>query len=286
MRSTALQIGEYAAALELCRSSTTKRRLLDSLVLKVGYEQGIQQFIQRQAALGLDFQEVAERFAEASAKHPEIRALSVQEPAYPFLLKEIPAPPAMLFVRGGVELLKRRCVAVVGSRKASQKGLDLAARIARGLARQGLVVVSGLARGIDAAAHRAVLSVDRGKTVAVLGTPIDRIYPAEHKELQQEIARMGLLVSQFPSGLPVSRFNFPERNRVMAGICEATVVVEAGDTSGAVIQARQCLSQGRALFITDIVRNTPSLRWPSTYLTRGALVANSAEQLIRQLDGR
>jgi DNA processing protein len=286
MSWTSTQLGEYVAALELCRASTTKRRLLDSLVLKAGYEKGIQQFFQRQAVFGMDLREVASRFTEVWSKHPEIRALSVRDPEYPTLLKEIPSPPAALFVRGALDLLKYRCVAVVGSRKASQKGLDRAAKIARDLARKGIVVVSGLARGIDSAAHRAALSVERGKTIAVLGTPIDRVYPAEHKDLQEEIARVGLLVSQFPSGLPVSRFNFPERNRVMAGICEATVVVEAGDTSGAVIQARQCVSQGRSLFMTDIVRKTPSLRWPSAYLARGALVANSADEIVRRLDER
>jgi len=159
----------------------------------------------------------------------------------------------------------------------------MAAAVARDLAKVGIVVVSGLARGIDAAAHRAALEVG-GMTVAVLGTPIDRTYPADHKSLQEEIAQRGALVSQFPPGLPISRFNFPERNRVMAGICLATVVVEAGDTSGAVIQARQCLSQGRTLFLTDLVRKNTAHRWAASYLARGALVANNAAAILKHLD--
>jgi DNA processing protein len=283
MSSAPNKVGAYAAAVQLCRSSTTKRRILDSLVQRAGLDAGVREFIQRQSILEVHFREMAEHLASAWSGQLASQVLSVHDPGYPPLLKSIPSPPAMLFVRGNLGFLSRRAVAVVGSRTASDAGVRMAAAVARDLAKVGIVVVSGLARGIDAAAHRAALEVG-GVTVAVLGTPIDRTYPADHKSLQEEIAQRGALVSQFPPGLPISRFNFPERNRVMAGICLATVVVEAGDTSGAVIQARQCLSQGRTLFLTDLIRKNTAHRWAASYLARGALVANSAAEILKHLD--
>lgn len=284
MGSYTERIGQYAAALEMCRYSTTKRRLLDSLVLREGLDRGIEAFLSRHGMLFSGFDEASARLATSAAAVPDLRAIPVDSPDYPTRLKAIASPPAYLFAVGDVSVLNRRCIAVVGTRNATPQGLAVAAKIATGLAKHGVVVVSGLARGIDGAAHRAALVMGPGNTAAVLGTPVDKVYPAEHRSLQDEIARTGALVSQFPVGLPVSKFNFPERNRVMSGLCEATIVVEAGDTSGAVIQARQCTSQGRSLFLTDIVRKNADLKWPSTYLERGARIANSAEDILRQLD--
>lgn len=174
-------------------------------------------------------------------------------------------PP--IFFAGDLDLVRRKCVAVVGARKVSSAGAALAREIAGGLARQGVVVVSGLAQGVDAAAHRGAIDAS-GRTVAVIGTPLDRAYPAANAQLQETIYREHLLVSPFAPGSQVSKLNFPMRNKFMAAISDATVIIEASDTSGTLHQASEC-SPGkldRWLFISERVVNNPALTWPSRFL--------------------
>ncbi len=168
---------------------------------------------------------------------------------FPPLLRAIHDPPAGLFLRGEAEpeLLARPAVAVVGARACSGYGASVARSLARDLAAAGLVVVSGLARGIDAEAHRGALEAE-GATVAVLGCGIDRDYPAAHAELARRVASSGLIVSEYAPGVEPAPWRFPARNRIVAGLCAASVVVEARERSGALITADLALEEGREVF--------------------------------------
>ena len=175
-----------------------------------------------------------------------LRFLARSDPAFPPLLRAIHDPPPGLFLRGEAEpeLLARPAVAVVGARACSAYGRQVARALARDLAASGLAVVSGLARGIDAEAHRGALEA-AGTTVAVLGCGIDRDYPAVHRELARQIAATGLVVSEYAPGVEPAPWRFPARNRIVAGLCAATVVVEARERSGALITADLALEEGR-----------------------------------------
>src|SRR6185312_7186691 len=177
------------------------------------------------------------------------RFLPRSSPRFPPLLRAIHDPPAGLFLRGGAapELLARPAVAIVGARAASGYGASVARNLGRELAAAGLVVVSGLARGIDAEAHRGALETP-GTTVAVLGCGIDRDYPAAHAELARRVADAGLIVSEYAPGVEPAPWRFPARNRIVAGLCAATVVVEARERSGALITADLALEEGREVF--------------------------------------
>jgi DNA processing protein len=169
--------------------------------------------------------------------------------AFPALLRSIHDPPPGVFVRGSahVDLLTRPAVAIVGARACSGYGASVARMLGRELARAGLVVVSGMARGVDAEAHRGALE-SGGPTVAVLGCGIDRDYPAAHAQLARRIAENGLIVSEYAPGVEPAPWRFPARNRIVAGLCAATVVVEARERSGALITADLALEEGREVF--------------------------------------
>ena len=169
-----------------------------------------------------------------------------------------------LWCAGDLSLVKKPCVAVVGARQVSTSGAVRARRLARELSQSGIVVVSGLALGVDTEALKAALEA-RGRTIAVIGTPIDKAYPAENKRLQELIYREHLLISQFPPGKKTYPSNFPERNKLMAVISDATVIVEASDTSGSLHQAAECLKLNRWLFIAKSVLEDRTLQWPSKF---------------------
>lgn len=180
--------------------------------------------------------------------------------------------PERLYLLGDESLLSRMPrVSIVGSRKANDRALERARTFAASLATEGVVIVSGLAEGIDAAAHEATLSVG-GRTVAVLGTGLDKAYPSKNRDLQARIARQHLLVSQFREGSPIQRKNFPMRNRTMALLTDATIIVEAGESSGTLHQGWEALRLGRLLFIDEGVANRESLRWPTEMIGYGAQV--------------
>ena len=191
---------------------------------------------------------------DARAELERLRALgfdflSRSEPAFPPLLRAIHDPPPGLFLRGNAEtaLLSRPTVAIVGARACSAYGRQVARSVARELAAAGLVVVSGLARGIDSEAHRGALEAG-GSTVAVLGCGIDRDYPAANRELARQIAATGLIASEYAPGVEPAPWRFPARNRIVAGLCAAAVVVEARERSGALITADFALEEGREVF--------------------------------------
>jgi DNA processing protein len=199
------------------------------------------------------FDRFVERF-DVTAYRDQLRRRGIDwigrpDAAFPALLGAIHDPPAGLFVRGGGDqgLLGRPCVAVVGARAASGYGRHVARCLGRDLAAAGLVVVSGLARGIDGEAHRGALE-GGGLTVAVLGCGIDRDYPAGHRALAAQIASAGLVVSEYAPGVAPAPWRFPARNRIVAGLCAATIVVEARERSGALITADLALEEGRDVF--------------------------------------
>lgn len=171
----------------------------------------------------------------------------------------------IVFCSGRLELTRRKAVAIIGARKVSEKGAARARRLARDLAQAGVVTLSGLAEGVDYNAHTAAIEAG-GDTIAVIGTPIDKAYPAKHAELQEQIYRQHLLVSQFPIGSKVFPSNFPQRNKLMAAMSDATVIAEASDTSGSLHQAAECKRIGRWLFIMRSVVENPELTWPKKFI--------------------
>jgi DNA processing protein len=173
--------------------------------------------------------------------------VTIVDDSYPALLREIADPPLALHFRGDVSLLSQPAIAIVGSRRASPYAINVAQQLGAQLATAGLTIVSGLARGIDAAAHRAALEAG-GKTIAVLGTGIDVVYPPSNRKLFERIANEGLVVTEFAPGTPPKREHFPIRNRVISGLAEGTIIVEATSRSGSLITARMAAEQNREVF--------------------------------------
>jgi DNA processing protein len=193
--------------------------------------------------------------------------------------------PALLYYRGDHGLLRNGPrVSIVGSRSATPEGLRRASKLARALVSHGVVVVSGLAEGIDTAAHEAALESD-GRTIAVLGSPLDIPYPANNRALLERIATGHLAVSQFAAGTPIQPKNFPMRNRTMALLSHATVIVEAAEKSGTLHQAWEALRLGRPLFILESIATNPQLKWPTEVQSYGAQVLSDStfEDLLEQL---
>jgi len=188
---------------------------------------------------------MAEREVTLAAKHG-VAVVTCEDPRYPRNLLNIYDYPPFLYVKGSL-VSDEVCVAIVGSRLASVYGRYVTEKISRELALKGLTVVSGLARGIDAAAHRGALA-GKGRTIAVLGCGLDVVYPPENEELAQAIAANGALVTEFPFGTPPNAPNFPSRNRIISGLSLGVVVVEAGEKSGSLITARIAAEQGRSVF--------------------------------------
>ena len=215
-------------------------------------------------------------------EHPDHHLLGWDDPDYPSLLREIPGAPAALFVDGDPTLLWMPQVAIVGSRSASEHGLALCRRFARALASAGFTVTSGMADGIDGAAHQAALDAD-ARTVAVLGTGPDLVYPRKHRALAARIAASGALVSEFPPGTAAKPEHFPRRNRIISGLALGTLVVEAGLRSGSLITARCASEQGREVFAIPGSINNPLARGCHQLIRDGARLTESAEEIIAAL---
>jgi DNA processing protein len=197
--------------------------------------------------------------------------IATEELLGPLTAVERKNAPARLFFAGHIGLMDAGPrVSIIGSRQASRQGLDDARRLAAWLVLKGTVVVSGLADGIDAASHAAAIDAG-GQTVAVIGTPLDKCYPAKNRNLQTRLMRGYLVLSQFPSGHVVHPKNFPARNRTMALLSHATVIVEAADGSGALHQGWEALRLGRPLFLLERLMHAPKLSWPAKFVHYGAL---------------
>lgn len=218
----------------------------------------------------------------ACATRSGIKPLPVGCAGYPARLAAIPDPPPMLWIRGEPDVLAAPSVALVGSRSASPYGLAMAARLAADLAAAGVVVVSGLARGVDSAAHRAVLN-GGGRTVGVLGCGIDRIYPPEHRELAGSMTAAGAVVSEFPLGVAPRRHHFPLRNRIISGLATGVVVVEASEKSGALITAGTAADQGREVMVVPGPVTGDRHRGGHLLIRDGARMVESAFDILQEL---
>ena len=207
--------------------------------------------------------------------------VTMADPSYPEALKEIYDPPPVLYVSGELRPEDRFSIAVVGARRCSHYGRIAAEALAADLARAGLTVVSGLARGIDSAAHRGALRAG-GRTIAVLGSGLDRIYPPENARLATEISASGAVVSEFPPGTGPARGNFPFRNRVISGISLGVLVVEAAERSGSLITARMALDQGRPVFAVPGRIDSPASRGTNNLIAQGAAIVRSADDVFEE----
>jgi len=204
------------------------------------------------------------------------------DPRYPALLREVAQAPIALFCHGDPALLARRQLGIVGARAASRGGLEIAQSFAAELTRCGLLVTSGLALGIDGAAHRGALAAG-GATVAVCGTGLDRVFPARHRELAHEIATRGVLVSEFPCGTPPLGEHFPRRNRIISGLALGVLVVEAARESGSLITARLAAEQGREVFAIPGSIHSPMARGPHALIRLGAKLTESVHDVLDEL---
>jgi len=211
----------------------------------------------------------------------KIRIISLADPDYPALLKTIYDPPPLLYVRGDIIEKDRNAIALVGSRNASAYGKEMTRRLARGLSRYGFTVVSGLARGIDTAAHQGALEAG-GRTLAVLGSGIDRIYPWENQRVGEETVRHGALLSCFPLGAAPDACNFPARNRIISGLSLGVVIVEASFRSGSLITARLALDQGGEVFAVPGNVGAPSSSGTNRLIQEGAKLVTDVEDIVEE----
>ncbi len=216
---------------------------------------------------------------QRAARH---RIISHGDEDFPQLLSEIPGPPKLLYVDGDPEILHLPALAIVGSRNPSKGGERNAFEFARHLTSVGFTIVSGLAQGIDTAAHRGALAAG-GKTIAFLGHGIDRIYPASNKDLAEEIAANGALVSEFPLGTHPGKENFPQRNRLISGLSLGTLVVEAARRSGSLITARLAAEQGREVFALPGSIHNPLARGCHELIRQGAKLVETSDDIVNEL---
>lgn len=274
-------------------------------------EMGSYEFLWTQA--GQTFKRIAERFKRENARPSDLVLPAIAEQCaketrdllrnskvvdfgiriygmadYPQRLRDAQYPVDLLYFQGSWDLVESPAVAIVGTRNPSDEGKTTAEKLARRLAEDDYTIVSGLAQGIDTAAHEAAMSCG-GTTIAVIGTPLSQTYPAFNAELQSRIASKHLLISQIPV-LQYSRQDwrrnrsfFPQRNITMSALTRATIIVEAGDTSGTLMQARAAVDQGRRLFIMDRCFRNTSLQWPTQYEAEGAIRVRDYEDIKAHL---
>jgi DNA processing protein len=244
---------------------------------------GLNASLARSIASGVTFEDAVEqqqRMMDAGA-----RLISYNDPLYPPSLREIFDPPTILFVKGRVELLQRYCLAVVGTRRPTPYGLAATERLSADLAKAGLIIVSGMARGIDTVAHRAALEVG-GDTIAVFGCGVDIAYPVENRRLYSDIAEKGLMISEFPMGAPAYPQNFPIRNRVVSGLSEGVLIIEGAQYSGSAITARLATDQGREVFAVP-GNITSRMSWgPNLLIKQGAKLVQEWTDVTNELPAR
>ncbi|MCU1337061.1 MAG: protecting protein DprA [Bryobacterales bacterium] len=245
---------------------------------------GLSQGLAQSIASGCAFDDAVtqqQKLAEAGAE-----VVPLTDPRYPARLKEIFDPPALLFARGRVELLGELTLGIVGTRRPSAYGTAVAARLAKDLTMAGLAIASGMARGIDTAAHRAALEVGLeagGGTIAVFGCGVDEVYPAENRKLAEQIGRDGLIVSEFPMATPPYPQNFPIRNRIIAGMSVGVLVIEGGEYSGSAITAKLAAEQNREVFAVP-GNITSKMSWgPNLLIKQGAKLVQEWNDVVVEL---
>jgi len=219
----------------------------------------------------------------AQAKQLGCRLLTWDEPEYPRLLREIYDPPPLFYVKGDAALLNRYAIAVVGTRRPTPYGNQMAERLGRDLADRGLVIVSGLARGIDSSAHKGALASPRGATVGVLGCGIDVVYPKENKKLFKQMEERGTIVTEFPIATFPAPQNFPIRNRVIAGMSLGVVVVEGAQYSGSLITARLAMESNREVCAVPGNVTQPTSFGPNHLIKQGAKLVTGWEDVVEEL---
>jgi DNA processing protein len=212
-----------------------------------------------------------------------VTVVTLDDPAYPALLREIADPPPVLYLRGELAAADRWALAVVGTRRMTPYGRQVVERLVGELARAGLTIVSGLALGIDGAAHRAALQAG-GRTVAVLGSGLDQLYPSDHIGLAREIVGSGAVMTEFPLGTKPDAVNFPRRNRIISGLSMGTLVIEAAETSGALITADFALEQGRDVFAVPGSILSSASTGPNRLIKEGARPVTSAQDILEELN--
>ena len=230
-------------------------------------------------ALQLD---ATQRWLETAADGIARDIVVLGDPRFPPLLLQTADPPLLLYALGRVELLSAPSVAIVGSRDATPQGLDNARDFARALSERGLTIISGMAKGIDGAAHDGALA-GRGSTVAFVGTGLDRVYPSRHVTLMRRIAQQGLVASEYALGTPARPEHFPRRNRLIAGLARGTLVVEAALESGSLITARLAVECGRDVFAIPGSIHSPQTRGCHRLIQEGAKLVETAEDVLREL---
>ncbi len=209
-----------------------------------------------------------------------IKKIAIGEEVYPKLLTHIADPPQILYCRGNLNLLNKTCFAVVGTRKLTSYGKEVAQNVVRGLVQAGFVIVSGLAMGIDTVAHQTTLDCE-GKTIAVFGTPLDQIYPPENSKLAQDILdNDGLIISEYPSGYPGLGINFAIRDRLISGLSKGVLVIEAPEKSGALITAQCAIDQNRDVFAVPGSIFSSNSVGPNNLIKKGAKLVNSAQDIL------
>ncbi len=213
---------------------------------------------------------------------PQNHIVTLADADYPQALLNIPDPPILLYVKGRLDLLNQPALAVVGSRNATPQGRQNAEAFSQTLSDAGLCVVSGLAQGIDAAAHIGALR-GRGSSIAVVGTGLDRVYPAAHRELAHQLAEQGAMISEFPLGTPPLPANFPRRNRIISGLALGCLVVEASLQSGSLITARLAMEQGREVFAIPGSIHAPQSKGCHTLIKQGAKLTEAAQDVLEEL---
>jgi DNA processing protein len=231
----------------------------------------------------LNFCEWSQAEAEIRrARDTGIKILPFTDPDYPARLRTIADPPPLLYVKGEILPADERAVAIVGSRSASEYGLKVARSISRGLVSLGFTVVSGMARGIDGTAHQTALD-GGGRTIAVLGCGVDRVYPSEHQALYQRVSRQGAVISEFSLGTRPVAFNFPARNRLISGLSLGVVVVEATEKSGSLITAALALEQNREVFAVPGEVGSSRSRGAHRLIRQGAKLVECADDIIEEI---
>jgi len=216
------------------------------------------------------------------AEAPDCHIVTYQDEAYPAQLKEIANFPPLLFVQGDISLLKRIQIGMVGSRNATPTGIDIAFHFAKTLSASGIVITSGLARGIDGASHEGALQ-ENGKTIAVMGTGPDVIYPRRHQALFHKIIESGCIVTEFPTGVGPQAQNFPRRNRIISGLSKGVLVVEAAYASGSLVTAKYALEQNREVFAIPGAIHNPFSRGCHALIKQGAILVESAAEILTAL---
>ncbi len=259
--------GSLQAGLQASHSDWQKAEILRPKQLASLLEGGVQQKVEQ-----------ALQWQQAENHH----MLTLEDARYPKLLKEISDPPILLYIKGQISQLCDPQLAVVGSRHASKMGGQIAEDFSRHLSEQGLTITSGLARGIDAAAHRGGLK-GVGSTIAIIGTGIDRVYPAAHRALAHQIAEQGALVSEFPLGAGPLAYHFPLRNRIISGLSVGVLVVEAAVQSGSLITARTAMEQGREVFAVPGSINNPQAKGCHQLIKQGAKLVETGQEILEEL---